>query len=122
MDIVDRLSDLITSSKLSVRAFASRHGVKQQTLSNQLNRVRELSLSTVLSILTSNEEISAEWLLRGKGEMRIGESQDENKMMERINKLIDTITTLQDTINVKNDMITTLTERIKQLESQTNLK
>lgn len=118
MDIVDRISDLITASKQSVRAFALSHGLKQQTLSNQLNRVRELSLSTVLSILTSNEEISAEWLLRGKGDMKIGESQDENKMMDRIDRLIDTITTLQDTINAKNDAIAMMAERIKQLESQ----
>ncbi len=118
MDIVDRLSDLISASKLSVRAFAAKHGVKQQTLSNQLNRVRELSLATISSILTSNEDISAEWLLRGKGQMILGESYDNTKNAERMNRLIDTITTLQDTINAKNDMITTLNERIKQLENK----
>ncbi len=118
MDIVDRLSDLISASKLSVRAFAAKHGVKQQTLSNQLNRVRELSLATISSILTSDEDISAEWLLRGKGEMILGENPDATKTAERMNKLIDTITTLQDTINAKSEQVATLTERIKQLENQ----
>ncbi len=122
MDIVDRLSDLISASKLSVRAFAAKHGIKQQTLSNQLNRVRELSLSTISSILTSNEDISAEWLLRGKGQMILGENQDDTKNAERMNRLIDTITTLQDTINAKTDQIATLTERVKQLENQLNSK
>lgn len=120
MDIVDRLSDLISVSKLSVRAFAAKHGVKQQTLSNQVNRVRELSLTTISSILTSDGDISAEWLLRGNGEMFLGENQIDTKSAERMNKLIDTITTLQEVINVKNSTIATLTERIKQLESQLN--
>lgn len=41
---------------------------------------------------------------------------------ERINKLVDTITTLQDAINQKNDTIASLSERVKQLESQLNSK
>lgn len=122
MDIVDRLSDLISASKLSVRSFAAMCGVKQQTLSNQINRTRELSLATVSAILTSNEDISAEWLLRGKGEMKLGERVDESKNLERMNRLVDTIATLQDTINAKSDTIDALNERIKQLEAQLNSK
>ena len=122
MTIVERLSDLISASKLSVRAFAAKCGIKQQTISNQLNGVRELSLSTVISVLTSNEDISAEWLLRGEGDMRKGKNKDDAKTLERLNKLVDTIGTLQDTINAKNDQITSLTERISQLEKQTSSK
>lgn len=122
MDIVDRLSDLISASRLSVRSFAAMCGIKQQTLSNQINRTRELSLATISAILTSNEDISAEWLLRGRGEMKLGEQIDESKNIERINRLVDTIATLQDTINAKSETITILQERIKQLESIINPK
>ena len=52
--------------------------------------------------------------------MILGESYDNTKNAERMNRLIDTITTLQDTINAKSDQIATLTERIKQLETQHN--
>lgn len=41
-------------------------GIKDNTFSNQLNGMRELSLTTVNAIAL-NEEISAEWLLRGTG-------------------------------------------------------
>ena len=45
-----------------------------------------------------------------------------NQDGERINKLVNTIATLQDTIDAKSDSIATLTERIKQLESQLSTK
>lgn len=103
----------------STRAFALRCGLRQNTLSNQLNGMRELSLQTVMAILSTNPQVSAEWLMRGTGEMLIGE-QPNSAELERINKLVDTIATLQDTINLKNETITALTERIKQLEVKIN--
>lgn len=68
-----------------------------------------------------NPQISAEWLMRGAGEM-FNSEQPNSAELERINKLVDTIATLQETINLKNETIATLTERIKQLESQLNSK
>lgn len=79
--------------------------------------MRELSLQTVMAILSTNPQVSAEWLMRGTGEM-FNSEQSNSAEIERINKLVDTIATLQDTINAKNDSIATLTERIKQLESK----
>lgn len=50
----------------SERSFANAIGVKQKTLNQQLKGQRSLSLDTVLAVLSSFEDISAEWLLRGK--------------------------------------------------------
>ena len=57
-----------------------------------------------------------DWLLLGEGEMF--KTDTSARETERTEKLIDTITTLQESINAKNDTISTLTEKIKQLETQ----
>ena len=67
--MIERVIDIIKLKAKSVREFADSVGIKQVTLNQQLNGDRKLSLDTVLSILKSFEDISAEWLLRGEGEM-----------------------------------------------------
>lgn len=67
--MISRIKEIIDYSGLSARAFAIKCGLKDNTFSNQLNGVRDVSLNTVTSILLTFESISAEWLLRGKGEM-----------------------------------------------------
>lgn len=108
--MVERVKQVIKYYNLSDRAFALKCGLKQNTFSNQLTGMRELSLTTISSILITFEEISAEWLLRGKGEMLLTSEQPTNTE-DRLNKLVDTITFQQDTI--KN-----LQARIKELEAE----
>ena len=118
--MIERIKLIISQLGLSTRAFALNCGLRQNTLSNQLNGMRELSLSTVTAILTAYPEISSEWLIKGEGEMFKTTPPDINA--ERVMKMVDTIATLQDTINSKNDTIAALNERIKQLENQINSK
>lgn len=106
----DRLKQIIKCYKLSDRAFSIRCGIAQNTLSRQLNGTREVSLTTINSVLEKCPEISAEWLMRGKGEMLLA-SEQPTDAEDRLNKLIDTITFQQDTI--KN-----LQARIKELEAE----
>ena len=54
--------------------LAKEHSVNQKTLNNQINSNTQLSSSTILLILESFEKVSAEWLLRGKGEMLLSDS------------------------------------------------
>ena len=119
--MVSRIKQLITRMGASTRAFALRCGLRQNTLSNQLNGMRELSLQTVAAILEMNPQVSAEWLMRGTGEMFNSEQQNSAEL-DRINKLVNTIATLQDTIDAKSNTISNLKERIKQLETQLNSK
>lgn len=67
--MIDRIKEVIAYSGLSDRAFALKCGIKQNTLSRQLGGVSEVSASTINTILDNYQEISAEWLLRGKGSM-----------------------------------------------------
>ncbi len=115
--MIERIKTLIAYLGLSTRAFAIKCGLRQNTLSNQLNGMRELSLSTVAAILDAYPEVSAEWLMRGDGQMLI-QPNDSSVEVIRINKLVDTITTLQDTINSRNDTIASMGNRIIQLENQ----
>lgn len=67
--MVNRVKYLINEKARSVREFAEKIGVKQVTLNQQISGDRKLSLDIVFSILNSFPDISAEWLLRGKGNM-----------------------------------------------------
>lgn len=115
--MISRIKQLISQMGSSTRSFALKCGLRQNTVSNQLNGMRELSLQTITAILNACPQVSAEWLMRGEGEPYKTE-QPNSAELERINKLVDTITTLQDTINAKSETIAMLNERIKELENQ----
>jgi hypothetical protein len=115
--MVSRIKLLVSQTGLSARAFALKCDIRQNTFSNQLNGMRELSLSTVIAILNTFPEVSSEWLMRGVGDMYI--SKDVDPVSEKLMKLVDTISMMQDAINSKSETIAMLKERINQLESQT---
>ena len=67
--MIERVKKIIETKSKSIREFSSMIGVKQVTLNQQISGSRSLSLDVVIAILNSFEDISAEWLLRGSGEM-----------------------------------------------------
>ena len=115
--MISRIKEIIAYSGLSDRAFALKCGLAQNTLNRQLNGVRELSLSTVNAILNTFEDISSEWLLRGKGIMFLSQNAPDPNI-ERINKLVDTITILQDAINQKTKTAQLLEEKLRKAEGE----
>lgn len=56
------------------REFARIIGVNPKTLNQHLKGERGISLDVVLQILSSFEDISSEWLLRGTGQMLISDN------------------------------------------------
>lgn len=113
-----RIKEIIAYSGLSDRAFALKCGIAQNTLNRQLNGVRELSLTTVNSILNTFEDVSSEWLLRGSGEMLISANNQDNDNTERISMLVDTIATLQKTINEQMKTIQMLNDENKRVKGE----
>jgi plasmid maintenance system antidote protein VapI len=105
--MVNRISKLIESTGLNPTSFAAKIGVQQMTLWGQLNGKRRLSLDSVLAILNSYPEISAEWLMRGIGDMKKGNDAQE----KRLDNLVDVISMQQETIR-------NLQDKIKQLQNQ----
>ena len=105
--MVNRISKLIESTGLNPTSFAAKIGVQQMTLWGQLNGKRKLSLDSVLAILNSYPDVSAEWLMRGTGTM----SRSNDEQDKRISNLVDVIAMQQETIR-------NLQEKIKQLQNQ----
>mgnify|MGYP003508395578 FL=1 len=73
--MVERVLKLIeTKTYGNEKDFALQIGIKQQTINNYTKGKRTLSLDAIIAILTAYEDVSAEWLLRGKGEMLISDN------------------------------------------------
>ena len=87
--------------------------MKQNTFNNQVNGVYAITLSTVEAILNTFQDVSAEWLMQGKGEMLLSNSKES----ERIDKMTDTIAVLTDSVVEKNKTIENLKARIAELEN-----
>jgi transcriptional regulator with XRE-family HTH domain len=64
-----RIIDLLLSQNVSVNLFAKSSGLKQTTLSDQINGESKISAITLTALLEYFPNLSAEWLLRGEGEM-----------------------------------------------------
>ena len=67
--INERLMQFIKSNGLSVRDVANAIQMNENTLSSKVRGDRSIDVDTLLSILSHYEGLSAEWLLRGEGEM-----------------------------------------------------
>lgn len=115
--MISRIRTIISHYQMTDRAFAIKCGIKQNTFSNQLNGARELSLATINAILISFEDISSEWLLRGKGEMLLSAIKPDSNI-ERMERLVDTIATLQGTINEQMKTIQLLTDDNKKVRGE----
>lgn len=115
--MISRIKEIIAYYSLSNRAFAIKCGLKDNTFINQLNGVREVSLNTINAILLSFEDISAEWLLRGKGQMLLSEETPDPNI-ERMERLVDTIATLQGTLNEYMRTNQLLTDELKKAKGE----
>lgn len=76
--VLQRIIDVSKTKSDSETQFAKMIGANQKTINQQFKKERSLSLDTVLGILSSFEDISAEWLLRGEGEMYKTVSENKN--------------------------------------------
>lgn len=72
--VTQRVNAFREKEGLSIRAFALKIGMLQETLNKQLKEDgRGVSISTIVLILAAYPDLSAEWLLRGEGDMKKGE-------------------------------------------------
>lgn len=72
--MLERLRSVIAIKSKSPTDFCKKIGVAQTTLSNQLHSSRGISIDVVLLTLNAFPDLSAEWLLRGKGEMILSDN------------------------------------------------
>ena len=112
-----RIREIILSAGITDSAFAKRIGVTQSVIASMFQRGTEPSAKVLTSILLTYEDISAEWLLRGKGQMILSEvTPDPN--IEQMKRLVDTITTLQGIITEQTKTNQLLTEELKKAKGE----
>lgn len=64
-----RIMTLLKQKGISITALSKAINIPQATLNRQISGNSSITANTIESILTYFEDLSAEWLLRGKGEM-----------------------------------------------------
>lgn len=71
MEILERIQKLIKEKcgERGETSFSKIVGIPQVTLNNYVKGRRGISYEVIEAILTAFPEVSAEWLLRGEGEM-----------------------------------------------------
>ena len=112
-----RIREIILSAGITDSAFAKRIGVTQSVIASMFQRGTEPSAKVLTSILLTYEDISAEWLLRGKAQMLLSEvTPDPN--IEQMKRLVDTITTLQGIITEQTKTNQLLTEELKKAKGE----
>lgn len=94
-EIKKRLQDVFVEYGSNPTQLARLFKVNQKTLNNQVNGDTDVSVSTILLFLDAFKDLSTEWLLRGRGDMRllpdglpdvqdveIGKLEEENKNLK----------------------------------------
>ena len=70
--IIQRFKKVTEKYNLSVTALGKLIGIHPSTLNRQFSGESSMSLNTIDAFLQHFKDISAEWLLRGEGEMMKG--------------------------------------------------
>lgn len=116
--INERIREIISLYRLSDRQFAIKIGVTQSVIGSMFQKGTEPSAKVIKLTLSTFEDISAEWLLRGKGEMLLSNNQLKDENTERISRLVDTIATLQGTINEQAKTIQVYEDKVRKLNGE----
>lgn len=99
----------------SLRAFALAAGLNPIAFGENIRKAKEPRFSTLEAILKANPQISAEWLMRGEGDMfRTGEGAAANVMH------IDKLTRSEggDGVSVNSDAIKAYASLVEQLRKE----
>lgn len=77
----NRINEALKIYKLTENSVASGDSAAQSRLNSQLSHGKKITLDTVLRILDAAPEVSAEWLLRGTGEIHLSRVNGVNNVM-----------------------------------------
>ncbi len=78
--VYQRVNEILANKQVSVNALSKLVGMAQTTLNTQLRGERALSVFVVVKLLEVFPDISAEWLLRGEGEMYRDNSKQKKEI------------------------------------------
>jgi len=78
--MIQRISQLIKSKKITASQFADEIGVQRSSVSHVLSGRNKPSLDFVTKILLAYPDINSDWLLSGKGMMLSMHNHDEQSL------------------------------------------
>lgn len=82
--ITQRLNEIKNNYNLSGARFADKVGKVKNTFANYLNGSRPIPTDVIVDILNTFPDLSADWLLRGKGDMFNKVNPDVERMKKEI--------------------------------------
>lgn len=82
--IKERITRVIAYNKLSVKRFSEIIGMPQTTVNGYTTGSREAKIDFAVAILSNFENISAEWLMRGQGQMLRKPNGIENNISDSV--------------------------------------
>ena len=82
--ITQILNDIKNNYNLSGARFADKVGKVKNTFANYLNGSRPIPTDVIVDILNTFPDLSADWLLRGKGDMFNKVNPDVERMKKEI--------------------------------------
>jgi hypothetical protein len=103
--ITQRVNEFRQSLGLSILAFSKAININQTTLNKQLKEDGcGVQVSTLIQILDTYPDLSAEWLLRGEGDMKKGEEWKVTQFIPiQNNDLVDALKDHIATLKADND-------------------
>lgn len=89
--MIDRIKNILASKRISAAKFADEIGVQRSAVSHIMSGRNKPSLDFMMKILERWPDISAEWLIRGKGGMSetkdlFSEVQDKGNIEKILDK------------------------------------
>lgn len=131
----DRITQILNSRNFffngNVSVFARTIGMEQTTVNNYILGKRKMSLEFICKILSACPNISADWLLRGKGEMLISERNNMensnnvysivgNNSKELIASIMMQISKKDEQLAKKDEQLAEKDEQIRRKDEQIN--
>ena len=114
--INERIRYFLKYSNITISSLAERLGCNQSTLSNKLGGRYRVDIDTILSLLTLYEQLSADWLLLGRGPMLRLREYSAEPIKFQVNDDGDNISGYGNTVNKDNSRVVEFLER--QLEEE----
>ena len=112
-----RIKDIIEYFGMSTTKFAKSIGINQSVLGTMFTKGTEPSAKTIMAILSTYQDISAEWLMRGIGNMIIDKLAIINDPTpEATQKITEIVVKLSEVVREQGDEIDRLREELKKFQ------
>lgn len=124
-EIKKRVKDVVKALEISVASIAKFRGLNERTVLDQINGNSKIGAATLESLLAYNPNISAEWLMRGNGEMFIvptdrtpRDDRENSEQITKDEKIVREDARKEPRMNqgTTNEVVALLNKQIEQLE------